>query len=221
MLENPVKESRVKKKREEAKRKSKEEKKKRDRNEQGGREARAFRLDPSQAKFHIFLPLHHLWMGYISELLGLGKDNKQSVPSSASMHPKLVKADFHGSIITVRNCRNASLVGLTGVVIYETANAFRIVTRDDTIKLLPKAGAVFAFSVPAHAFSAPAPASNQHPASSNQSPASSNPPPTLSLANSTVNDIPHLEFELYGNQFLFRSADRTSKKFKPKETIAI
>lgn len=70
------------------------------------------------------------------------------------MHPKLVKADFHGSIITgtlsfsdvryvdvltnrlrtVRNCRNASLVGLTGVVIYETANAFRIVTRDDTIK---------------------------------------------------------------------------------------
>lgn len=61
LLENPVKESRVKKKREEAKRKSKEEKKKRDRNEQGGREARAFRLDPSQAKYVRFLIIsYHL-----------------------------------------------------------------------------------------------------------------------------------------------------------------
>jgi len=37
----------------------------------------------------------------------------------------------------------------------------------------------------------------------------------------TVNDIPHMEFKLYGNQFRFRSADRASRKFKHKETIEL
>jgi len=32
---------------------------------------------------------------------------------------------------------------------------------------------------------------------------------------------PLIEFELYGNQFCFRSADRASRKFKPKNTIEL
>lgn len=37
----------------------------------------------------------------------------------------------------------------------------------------------------------------------------------------TVLDGPHIEFELHGNQFRFRSADRAGKKFKHKETIEL
>ena len=37
----------------------------------------------------------------------------------------------------------------------------------------------------------------------------------------TVLDGPHIEFELYGNQFRFRSAERAGRKFKPKETIEL
>lgn len=33
--------------------------------------------------------------------------------------------------------------------------------------------------------------------------------------------IPHMEFELYGNQFRFRAAERAGKKFKAKETIEL
>ena len=37
----------------------------------------------------------------------------------------------------------------------------------------------------------------------------------------TVLDGPYMEFELYGNQFRFRSADRAGRKFKHKETIEL
>ena len=65
------------------------------------------------SRFDLFLPLHHLWMGYMSELLGLSREPssantsamEKAMPSSGSMFPKLLKADFHGSIMTgLYNC---------------------------------------------------------------------------------------------------------------------
>ena len=69
------------------------------------------------------------------------------------MHPKLLKADFHGSImtgslfpssvkihpfsdtlLTVVQSKNPCLVGLAGIVIHETENTFRVVTKDDEVK---------------------------------------------------------------------------------------
>ena len=53
-----------------------------------------------------------MWMGYMSELLALPPRPSQPVspsvaakamPKSSGMHPKLVKADFHGSIMTGQN----------------------------------------------------------------------------------------------------------------------
>ena len=37
----------------------------------------------------------------------------------------------------------------------------------------------------------------------------------------TILDEPHVEFDLYGNQFRFRAAERAGRKFKHKETIEI
>ena len=37
----------------------------------------------------------------------------------------------------------------------------------------------------------------------------------------TVLDKPYIEFDLHGNQFCFRSADRSNRKFKAKETIEL
>ena len=55
----------------------------------------------------MYVPLHRLWLGYISELLGLGPQPARTtteqnavMPNVATMHAKLVKADFHGSIMT-------------------------------------------------------------------------------------------------------------------------
>jgi len=58
-------------------------------------------------RFRNMLPLHHLWMDYMSELLGLsqpsstagGMQSRPSMPNPATMHAKLIKADLHGSMI--------------------------------------------------------------------------------------------------------------------------
>jgi ribonuclease P protein subunit POP4 len=54
-----------------------------------------------------FLVLHRMWLGYMSELLELPPRPQQvsiptithKIPNPAAMQAKLVKADFHGSII--------------------------------------------------------------------------------------------------------------------------
>lgn len=99
-------------------------------------------------------------MDYMSELLALPikpasapsmESAEKSMPSASGMHPKLLKADFHGSIMTGRSVlsaprkcvecfspvsqsKNPCIVGLSGIVIHETENAFKIVTREDKVK---------------------------------------------------------------------------------------
>ncbi|KAJ6553873.1 Rof/RNase P-like protein [Mycena sp. CBHHK59/15] len=153
------------------------------------RELGLWGFDQSQAKsvlVHALLPLHHLWMGYMSELLNLPQPSSgpPRPPSGAAMHPKLLKADFHGSIMTVHQTKNISILGISGIVIHETERTFKVVTKENKLKVLPKHNSIFT------------------------SPAD-------------VLDSPHIRFELHGNQFCFRSADRAGRKFKAKETIEL
>ncbi|KAJ3511756.1 hypothetical protein NLJ89_g3908 [Agrocybe chaxingu] len=216
LLENPARESKAKKeldRKREIRKKARERKKlgiigKREAKEKG-----VWKFDESQAKFRLFLPLHQLWMGYMSELLGLQRQPAQisstvaaarAMPGAAGMHPKLLKADFHGSI-------------MTGIVIHETENAFKVVTKDDKLKVLPKQNSIFAFAVPLY---------STLPSSHDINTPFIPPPPqnadsTSSASMKTVLDAPNIQFELYGNQFRFRAAERAGRKFKHKETIEL
>ena len=80
-------------------------------------------------RWNAFVPLHRLWLGYMSELLGLvtmvdaqarsqgqggtAPATKAAMPMAAGMHAKLVKADFHGSIMT-----GQSFQALCRVIVY-------------------------------------------------------------------------------------------------------
>ena len=131
-------------------------------------------------RWDAFVPLHRLWLGYMSELLGLGvaspspegPNRAPALPQPAgTMQAKLIKADFHGSIMTgqsfslsvfylaarfrecvvwdwgcglidddddddeiVRRSKNAALVGVSGIVVQETENTFKVVTRKNKSK---------------------------------------------------------------------------------------
>lgn len=128
----------------------------------------------------------------------------------------------------VYQSKNVSVLGLSGIVILDTENTFSIVTRQNKVKsmridwylltlrahgspAIPKQNSVFMLTVPLYQTSKSMPASDAQ-ASQN---VTDYPDPQ------TVNDIPHMEFKLYGNQFRFRSADRASRKFKHKETIEL
>ncbi|KDR72179.1 hypothetical protein GALMADRAFT_213246 [Galerina marginata CBS 339.88] len=234
LLENPARESRAKKELE-AKRvvrkKEREKKKLGVIGKRGAKERGVWKFDESQAKFDLFLPLHNLWMGYMSELLSLpAKPAKipppelaqKAMPNSSGMHPKLLKADYHGSIMTVSQSKNPCLVGVSGIVIHETENAFKVVTRQNKLKLLPKQNSIFTFAVPLY--------STLPPTHTPDKPLPFPPPTTTTTLEDgssnfsqaqTVLDAPHIQFELYGNQFRFRAAERAGRKFKHKETIEL
>lgn len=75
--------------------------------------------------------------------------------------------------------------------------------------VLPKLNSIFVFAVPLYAVSAPS-----------ASPSGSSAGADAGGAK-TILDMPHIEFELYGNHFCFRAAERAGRKFKHKETIEL
>ncbi|KAI0288943.1 Rof/RNase P-like protein [Russula brevipes] len=188
-----------------------------------------WRLREEEARWDAFVPLHRLWLGYMSELLGLaaapegpedggGGDSGGASSSSAAMsravaagmHAKLLKADFHGSIVTgYAQEQERRAVGTSGIVVQETENTFKVVTRKDKLKVLPKQGSVFAFAVPLHSTEAAVINSGTNDGEAGCG------------RGRTVQDGAHIELELYGNQFRFRAADRAGRKFKHKESIVL
>ncbi|KAG8944402.1 hypothetical protein FRC04_001982 [Tulasnella sp. 424] len=166
--------------------------------------------------YSLFLPIHHLWVAYIAELLNLQKqpENLKTPPTLnvPTAHAKLVKADFHGAIITVKDSKSPSLIGQSGIVVHESENTFKIITQRNKFKVIPKRNSIFTFRVPVYA---PPPESQ----------------PTLPLSEERLSEptpmkhpldsVATMEFDLYGNQFCFRSADRATRKFKHKETIEL
>jgi ribonuclease P protein subunit POP4 len=94
-----------------------------------------------------------------------------------------MKAEYHGCLLTIVKSKCPSYVGLQGIVVQETENAFRIVTKDDKLKTILKSGTVFSF-----ALSSP-----------------------LIARDYTVT--------IFGDQFRYRSFDRSARKFKKKEMI--
>ena len=68
-------------------------------------------LNNETFKLENLKPMNDMWVGYIKSLLG----SPQIKPDE--LLGKLVRADMHGSIISVFQAKNESLIGITGIVI--------------------------------------------------------------------------------------------------------
>ena len=112
--------------------------------------------------------------------------------------------------------KNPCLVGISGIVIHETENTFKVITPNNQLKraaklnriltlveskkiscctVIPKSNSIFSFRIPLY---------------------------DVRSADEPIKQlIPSLEFQLYGNHFRFRASDRSSRKFKHKETIEL
>ncbi|KAG8832414.1 hypothetical protein FRC17_001395 [Serendipita sp. 399] len=204
-LSNPPKQSADKTAREKKKeRRRKAQAKKREciMSQRKAMEVGIWKFDKNLAKWDLFWPIHLMWERYMAEVMGLlsrpqhlpSRDDiaNAQMPNVGAIQAKLLKADFHGCIVKVKECKNASRTGGEGIVVHETSNTFKVVTRNNKLKVLPKQGTIFTISLPFYT-----------PSSHSQ------------------DDDPRLEFDLYGNQFRFRAAERAGKKFKAKETIEL
>ncbi|XP_027982822.2 ribonuclease P protein subunit p29 [Eptesicus fuscus] len=103
------------------------------------RALRLFDIKPEQQRYDFFLPLHELWKQYIRDLCnGLRPDTQPQ-----AIQAKLLKADLHGAIVSVTKSKCPSYVGVTGILLQETKHVFKIITKGDRLKVIPKLGCVF------------------------------------------------------------------------------
>ncbi|XP_003466576.1 ribonuclease P protein subunit p29 [Cavia porcellus] len=107
------------------------------------RDLQLFDIKPEQQRYSLFLPLHELWKQYIRDLCnGLKPDTQPQM-----IQAKLLKADLHGAIISVTKSKCPSYVGVTGILLQETKHVFKIITKEDRLKVIPKLNCVFAVEI--------------------------------------------------------------------------
>ncbi|KAK3318213.1 putative rRNA and tRNA processing protein [Apodospora peruviana] len=155
-------------------------------------------------KYALFVPLHNLWLGYIRELLG-----PEIYTGGEGAAAKLCSADFHGGEVEVVRSGCVSRVGIKGIVVKDSRFAFEIITPKNHLKLVPKEGTVFRLQVPAQPAVTTTTTTKPDGITENQETDRA-----VAKESDTHDPPPSMAFEIHGEQFRFRSADRASKKFR-------
>ena len=166
------------------------------------RELGVFKLKKEEIRYEIYEGLHAMWVQYMLEVLGLMRDG-QAVQAAlgkavtAQSHGSLlVSGDFHGAEVEVVRSSDVGKVGIKGIVVRDTKFTFVVVTKKDEVKVLPKRNTVFRYEIPLPTVTGETGSEEVHQADEK---------PERTLV-----------FELHGNQFEFRPADRANRKFKWK-----
>jgi len=104
-------------------------------------------LTTEQLEYELYLPLHQLWSDYISDLINTDKVTKKN---EEEVLRRLSKADLHGAMLKVVKCKCATLVGVCGIVLMETKHVFKLITNNNTLKVMPKVNSVFSLQIGTH-----------------------------------------------------------------------
>ncbi|XP_032892326.1 ribonuclease P protein subunit p29 isoform X2 [Amblyraja radiata] len=73
--------------------------------------------------------------------------NPEQQRSTNVIQTKLMKADFHGAIVTVVKSKCPSYVGITGIILQEMKHIFKIITVENQIKVIPKQNNIFSVEI--------------------------------------------------------------------------
>ena len=92
--------------------------------------------------YAIYEPLNKLWMGYIQEVLG-----GDVFVGGAGAAAKLSSAEFHGAKVEVVRSHCPGRVGIAGIVVRDRKYIMEIITKKNTIKMVPKEGTTFRIQV--------------------------------------------------------------------------
>uniref|UniRef100_A0A674N3N5 Ribonuclease P protein subunit p29 n=1 Tax=Takifugu rubripes TaxID=31033 RepID=A0A674N3N5_TAKRU len=106
------------------------------------RRMKLFTIRPEHQRYELFLPLHHLWRQYITDLLFC-----LWLQQPQFLQQKLLKADLHGAVLSVVRSRCPSYVGTTGILVQEFKHVFKIITKENKVKVIPKRNSVFSLEM--------------------------------------------------------------------------
>jgi ribonuclease P protein subunit POP4 len=73
--------------------------------------------------------------------------------SASTFAQRLLKADLHGAVIRVSKSTCPHYVHLSGIVVQETRNVFKIITVQDRLLCVPKQHSVFELEYNSYTFS--------------------------------------------------------------------
>jgi ribonuclease P protein subunit POP4 len=121
-----------------------------------------------------FFELNQIWEDYMRDLLGWkcpdqtvtkstpkpSHENKKKNKINGEMlnigdeqfRMRICRADFHGALVKITKSRAASQLGVQGYVAMETRNTLQLLTKEDSIKIIPKSGTSFSFCLDNHLF---------------------------------------------------------------------
>ncbi|BES96038.1 ribonuclease P protein subunit [Nesidiocoris tenuis] len=103
-----------------------------------------YNIERDGLQYKDLLPLHDLWKGYMDGYLGLPRLKKVGFtgdvtsPLFEEVSQLLFKADYHGAIVRVTRSTAPSLVGLGGIIVFETRNTLKVLGKDNITRCLPK-----------------------------------------------------------------------------------
>lgn len=108
-----------------------------------------YNIPTKSLKYDDLLDLHKLWKGYIKEQLNLNENSK--IPDISDIKydnfsKLLVKTDLHGAKINVIKSHCPSYIGLNGIIILDTKNTFKIVSKDNKTRTIPKSDCIFSIT---------------------------------------------------------------------------
>uniref|UniRef100_A0A1I7URJ2 Ribonuclease P protein subunit p29 n=1 Tax=Caenorhabditis tropicalis TaxID=1561998 RepID=A0A1I7URJ2_9PELO len=94
--------------------------------------------DKKAFKFADIVPMNTDWQKYYRERL-------QTHFAHSKIEKTILKADYHGALLTVWLAENSTQIGISGIVVLETRHTFQMVTQEDRFVVIPKKGSVFRF----------------------------------------------------------------------------
>ncbi|XP_023713346.1 ribonuclease P protein subunit p29 isoform X1 [Cryptotermes secundus] len=113
------------------------------------RELGLYKINRTGMKYKDFEELHCLWKEYMRSCLDLEELAKRGFtgePGSKywnNFSQVFLKADYHGAYLKVVRSTCSSLVGQSGIVVFDTKNTFKIIGRDNIVRTIPKQHSVF------------------------------------------------------------------------------
>lgn len=117
---------------------------------------------------------------------------------------KLCAADFHGAKVSVVRSRCVSRVGVKGIVVRDSRGVFVVVTERNEVKSVPKEGTVFRVVIPRPKVE------DRYKVEGMDGNGEEREKMEMEEKRNTRDVV----FELHGNQFQYRAADRANRKFK-------
>ncbi|XP_030835484.1 ribonuclease P protein subunit p29 [Strongylocentrotus purpuratus] len=112
------------------------------------RKLKLFDIPEDQQRYELFEPLHQLWLDYMREAV---LAHNPEMKNKNMLESRLLKCELHGCILTVTRSKCPAYVGISGILLQETRNTFKVITKENKMKTIPKSQCWFMFTIDQYA----------------------------------------------------------------------